>query len=943
MKHATHINIWLFPLLICLLTLLSGTPSLSQVPPEGPSAEEGTKAAPVVSSISITIQGDHKQEDKWREMAENLLFVQVGDTFSPAMLEETLEAMKLCKQFQAIDADTVEEEEGIGLVFSLKPFDLIKDIKIHGEHPVFEKEIVNEMTIYPGDAFVPEDLHKQIERIEAFLKGSGYIAPAATVTAEKDPKDGYYVVLVELKKGAYYSLRHIAFSGNHSFSALRLKMKLWRASLLVGSAGRFEEGNLKKGLEKLTKFYWKKGYPDCAINSTLDKDSETGDVSFAIDIHEGPQYKVEISGNEHFRSCTLKKQLVLAKTGNKSNLGVRKSAENIKKHYRNAGYLEAKVKVAEEMVGDDGKPVKHVRFAVKEGPGSVVERIRITGNDTFDDEKLNKQMLTRLPGWIHRGAFVPETLEGDLLAIKTLYLIHGFPDAEIKDQVEFNKDNQAVSVDIDIDEGKQVLVSSLKVTGVTMLSEEEVDEAIKLKKGTPFRRFMLQSDKNSLSALISEKGHPYVKVMEKVHIHENGFGAELEYVVDEGPYVEMGEIYYSGNFRTKDKILANELEIKPGEPFSLARMLEGQRNIRDLDIFNAVKFKTIGLKEKADKINLFAEIEEKKPYFLHVGGGYETQKGFFGKARVGDHNLFGTNKDVWIGGEVSFIGYLGEFEVREPRLFGSRVATTFSVFGERKEEFNQAFGTTTYGSSLGFGRKCTKDFALGLNFRLERREQFKSDSYDENSPDALSEQEFEPRTIFVTTPSINYDSRDSFVRPKKGIFSTLSVDVSQGLDNPLDDFLRYRFDLRFYFTPAKRLTLAWLGRVGYLDPYGTTRFVPQDQLFFLGGTLSVRGFRENLLAFDSKNNPVGGRLALVGSMEARIDVGYNFEVVTFFDAGRVSETYTTPVSKNFRSSVGGGLRYITPIGPIGVLYGIKLDRLKDEDFGQFHFTIGYTF
>jgi outer membrane protein insertion porin family len=280
-------------------------------------------------------------------MAENLLFVHVGDTFSPAMLEETLEAMKLCKQFQAIDAETIEEKEGIGLVFSLKPFDLIKDIKIHGEYPVFEQEIVNEMTIYPGDAFVPEDLRKQKERIEAFLQGSGYIAPAVTVTAEKDPKDGYYVVLVELKKGAYYFLRHIAFSGNHSFSSLRLKMKmkLWRASLLVGSAGRFVEGTLKKDLEKLTKFYWKKGYPDCVINSTLDKDSETGDVSFAIDIHEGPQYKVEISGNERFWRSTLKKQLVLAKTGNKSNLGVRKSAENIKKHYRKAGYLEAKLEL----------------------------------------------------------------------------------------------------------------------------------------------------------------------------------------------------------------------------------------------------------------------------------------------------------------------------------------------------------------------------------------------------------------------------------------------------------------------------------------------------------------------------------------------------------------------------------------------------------------------
>jgi outer membrane protein insertion porin family len=373
-------------------------------------------------------------------------------------------------------------------------------------------------------------------------------------------------------------------------------------------------------------------------------------------------------------------------------------------------------------------------------------------------------------------------------------------------------------------------------------------------------------------------------------------------------------------------------------------MLQGQRNIRNLKVFDSVKFKTIGLKEKNEEINLFVEVEEKKPYFVQAGGGYETDRGFFVHTKLGDHNLFGTNKDGWLGGGWSQIGYDGELGVTEPRLFGSRISATFGLFGERREEFNQDFGTTTFGSSLGFSRKWFRHVTTGLGFRFERRDQFRRDSEDLAIPMLEDDiDEFEPRSILVTTPSISYDTRDSFIRPRRGAFSSLSVDISKGLTNALDDFFKYRLDLRYYWSPLHRLTFAWLGRAGYIDPYGAIRKVPEDQLFFLGGTSDVRGFDENLLRFDGAGNPVGGRTAVVGGIEARIDLGHNFELATFYDVGRVTDTFDEIGLDEFRSSVGVGLRYVTPIGPIGFLYGMKLDRQEDESPGRLHFSIGYTF
>jgi outer membrane protein insertion porin family len=373
-------------------------------------------------------------------------------------------------------------------------------------------------------------------------------------------------------------------------------------------------------------------------------------------------------------------------------------------------------------------------------------------------------------------------------------------------------------------------------------------------------------------------------------------------------------------------------------------MLQGQRSLRNLDILESVTFDTVGLEEKKDKVDLFVDMEERKPYYVQAGGGYDSERGFFALTSLGDHNLFGTNRDAWLAGEVSQIGYRGETGLREPRLFGSRISTTLGAFSERREEFNQNFGTKTYGASLGLSRKWHKHLDTGLSFRFERRDQFVRDTKGP-ATDRLEDKsdEFEPRSILVTTPSIRYDNRDSFIRPKKGIFSQFAVDISKGLSNSLDDFFRYHLDLRYYWTPFERLTFAWHGRVGHVDPYGSNQKVPEDQLLFLGGISDVRGFDENLLRYDSRGDPVGGRTAVAGSVEARIDLGHNVELTTFYDAGSVRDTFDEAGSDEFRDAIGLGLRYVTPIGPIGLLYGIKLDPQDGESLGRLHFSIGYTF
>ncbi|MBN1930163.1 MAG: outer membrane protein assembly factor BamA [Desulfobacterales bacterium] len=904
-----------------------------------------TEAATVVEKISIQVHPSPFDKTDWVELANRLIFLKKGDLFATDQLQQSINALKLSKKFQKISVDSQEENGKITLFFDLIPSRFIKDIKIAGNYPLFEREILNVMTIYTGDIFFEEELPEQTVLIENLFKQDGYIHPKVDVTAQEDPKDGFFIVYIKIDKGHYYVLDRIKMDGNRVFSNLKIKskMKVWRVSLRPGSSGRFIEEFFKKDIIQLTQYYRKKGYAEAEVAYSLEKDDSSGSVTVLLKIKEGPRYKVEFSGNKAFWDRSLKKNLVLFTEGNKNNRGIRKSIRNIKERYQEAGYLEARVKVEREEKSIEDETVRILRFVVAEGPCTTVELIRIEGNHAFDDQKIKKQMLTRMPGFMEKGIFVPEILEDDINAIKSLYLKEGYSNIQIKPDLNWSDDKAKLSVALNISEGIQTIVSSMEVTGIQAISMKEAYAVISLKKGQPFRKYMLQSDENSLSALISEKGYPHVKVKGDVRFSSDQSNAQVIYNVDEGPDVKMGAIYYSGNFRTQKHILQKEIELREGDLFLLKKMFEGQRNIRNMEIFNSVKFKTIGLKEKRDKVDLFVEIEEKKPYFIDLGGGYDTERGLFVHAKAGDLNLFGTNKYGWVGGEASEIGYRVESGITEPRLFGSRISSNLNVFGERKEEFNQDFGTKTLGASLGFTRKQFKNLNLGLGFSFERREQYRLDSDSSNFDVDSKNDEFDPRSILVVTPTIFYNTRDSFIRPKKGIYSSFAVDISKGIENSLDDFLKYRLDLRFYWTPIHWLTFAWLGRAGYIDPYGAVDSVPDDQLFFLGGIADVRGFDENLLLFDADGDPVGGRSAVSASIEARIDLGRNYELTTFYDVGRVGDTISEKVSDGFRPSIGVGLRYITPIGPIGFLYGMNLDREEGESFGILHFSLGYTF
>ncbi len=903
--------------------------------------------APVVSRISILVHDLSPDADLLRQLARRLLHVKAGAPFSLEALEKSIKALKRSNLFKRIHVpDPVEREGKVALVFELTPFLLIKKIEIKGAFPLLEEDVLNKMHLRVGDPFDPKATGVIKRDIENLFKENGYIRPEAAIIAKQDEKDGRMGLTVSIHKGKYYRIRQVLLEGNRFFPDITLltPLKTWQASRLFWGMSRFVQADLKKDVKRLIRLYRREGFADVKIAPVLEKDPDSGRMAIRFRIREGPRYEIAFSGNKAFSDAVLLQALPLFTRGNQGDLALKRGIHRLTTRYRKAGFSRVHISVDDKIVEKDSGPVRSLRILIEEGPRFLMRSLRIQGNRFIEKDKIKEKILSRPSTFGKATGFFTGTWEEDKRAVKRLYLRNGFMDVQVTDALAFETDpktkNQWVDAVLSIQEGPRTLVGEVAFEGLSVFTEKEALQALSLKPGAPYRRYRLPADRELLKALISEKGHPYVTVSEKATVRKSPRVADIVYVIDEGPEVRVGNLFVRGNFRTKKGVITKKMKIQKGALFSLKSVLAATRRVSRIEALDNVRLQLIGFREKKARVDVVVNVNERKPYLFELGLGYDTVREAYLLGRLKDKNLLGLNKSIWIDGEYSRIGYKAEAGVTDPDFLQRGISATGTLFAQKEEQKNRAFGIRSQGATVRFQRRLSDRIDGGLAFRYESRKQVRL-----NEVPVLPEEqeEYEPRTLFVLTPSVHWISVDSLVRPKKGFIGRALVDVSKGLDNTLDDFIRYRLEARYYRSPLKGLTLAFRARWGVIQSYSPDDNVADDQLFYLGGLGDVRGFEENKLRTDASGNAVGGRMELLGNMEVRYDLGSRLEALVFLDMGAVLDAKTDAGEEGLRSSVGIGLNYITPVGPVSLMYGHKLDRKAGEGAGRVHFSIGYTF
>ncbi|MBN1575008.1 MAG: BamA/TamA family outer membrane protein [Chitinispirillaceae bacterium] len=901
----------------------------------------------VVSAVSFEIKGASDRSDELLSIAEKLVAFREQQPMDSSALRGSIRALRMCGMFERVG---VERSAG-SVKFLLTPARYVRDIRIRQSYPLFNDEVEKALSISPGNVFREEALKRQDSLINALYRREGFIAPRVDVTSREYSTGRDRVVLVRVQSGEYYRIETIEIKGNRAISAVQIKrrMKSWWTSFLPGSAGRFVEEVLREDVKMLTELYRSRRFADVAIRDTVIANARTHILRVVLSVTEGERYKVLFPPRRDrgFGRRVLKDDIALFKTGNRNNSGIRKSVQAIGKRMQEAGFLDAQVSASDTAVARRRYTERLVRFSINRGTRTTVSSITVRGAAAIDEATIRDQMLHVDKGREAKRAYNPDRLQEDVFAVEMLYRSRGFLKATAASTVVLK--GGAVAITIDLHEGVRTLIGVVSVdTGG--LPGIKLKKAVTVKTGNAYRSDQLKRDAYVLKTMISEQGYPHVVVTPVVAMNHDSSSADVEFRVNEGPKVILGDIRYVGAFRTKGKVLNREFRGLPGRPLSLKKIVDAQKGMRDLGLFSSVRFRTIGLREKRDTVHVFVEVTEKRPFHGTLGGGYQSDKKIFLNTKAGDRNLLGFGKEAWVGGEVSQIGgdlshidSRAEVGLLDPRLFGSPLRALIKLFGERASELNQDWWTRNYGVSTGLTASPGNRLVLGLGTSYEHRRLY----YTTGADPALSDNipgDRRPRDLVVMAPSFSWDRRDSFTRPRRGFLLSSSVDFSKSIGSTLDNFVKVQLEAKGFFTPHhSRFTWAGVVRGDYLRPYGGAEAVPADQRFYLGGTGDVRGFEENLFHPADSGGGIGGNVSLSASIEARIDLGSHFELALFTDVGRLENDITSIAPDQFRSSAGAGIRYITPIGPIGILYGWKLSPKPGEDAGAFHFSLGYTF
>ena len=343
----------------------------------------------LIWDVRVDVKDFYGSEEQWIDMVQSIAstYIKKGDRLSSFEVSRLATALKDCQRFRLIHLDTEMTETGLALLITVTPFRLIKNIRIRGKYPLFEKQIQNVMTIYPGGTFVAEEVDKQSELIAELYRRYGYIDPQVKIESIRDPEDSHYFLDVLIEKGQPYRLSRLEMIGNTAFQTSELK---WKMKSVRNTTGKFSEKLFLEDLEKLITFYRAQGFPDVVIEHHLNKKPQTGEVEVRIVFDEGDRYDVSFVGNTAFGSSALKKELALFKSGNRRGTGLRKSIRNINDKYHKAGYAEVAVNVETDVVMEQNISVKKLRIVIDEGTRSIVREIVISGNTIFSDRGVEK-------------------------------------------------------------------------------------------------------------------------------------------------------------------------------------------------------------------------------------------------------------------------------------------------------------------------------------------------------------------------------------------------------------------------------------------------------------------------------------------------------------------------------------------------------------------------
>jgi len=697
--------------------------------------------------------------------------------------------------------------------------------------------------------------------------------------------------------------------------------------------------------------------------------------NLVVTVEENPMInRVNFEGNSEVKDKDLEKEVELKERTMFTRAKVQSDVQRIIAVYRRAGFYSARVEP--KIIRLPQNRVDLI-YEITEGAETKVRSITFVGNEAFSDSDLRSQITTAETAWWKflstADRYDPDRLNYDKELLRRYYLKNGFADFRvISADAELAPDGESFYITFTAEEGPLYTVNSVAINkGDTNLDEESLRNAVMLTPGEDYDATKVDKSVENITIEAGKAGYAFAKVEPDIKKDEPNRKLDITYNITEGPRTYIERIDIIGNTRTLDEVIRRELRLYEGDAYNRVLVERGRRRLTSLDFFEK-----IDMREEPgsapDRVVLIVEVVEKSTGSLNLTAGYSTSDGIIGGISITERNLLGRGQNVRLDTQLSWDRQSLDFGFTEPYFMDMPLAAGFDLFATRSSDTDSArYDSTRYGGALRTAFRLDEWQSLSFKYTLSRRDVTVDEDERNNVSPAILDSEGITWKSSIATGYV-YDDLDNPNRPTKGFRGKSTLEIA-GLGG--DVYYASLDSAAYYFMPLffDGVILKLEANAGHMEPL-TSDDIPIQDRFFKGSD-SFRGFMRGGVGPRMSNargdtDAIGGQTYAIGTVETTFPLGlpdeFGLEGAVFSDFGTVfgapektekegqglcisdgdddnaeeCEVFDTPA---FRLSVGAGVIWQSPFGPLRVDVAYPLLKADYDEEELFRFSVGTRF
>jgi outer membrane protein insertion porin family len=828
-----------------------------------------------------------------------------GEPLCAESVRRTVELLFATGEFEDVIAESRSLDGGIEVTLRPVPAPRFQTLRVVGDRVKDEAAVARIARLRSGDLLTPARLERAGRDVALALAADGYLE--AQVSAEAPGAVGGATVFT-VRAGPRCRVSRLVAAAPASV------LEEVRRGGRPPAGAVFRRAESLSAAEKIRGRLVELGFWKASVQVREQYDPRSAGMALTIEADPGPFIRVEFEGERPPAGVRRDVERLLREGAVKPDV-LEEASDFLEAQYRTQGHREPRI--AHRL--EDVALSERVVYRAEPGPLARVASVRVSGAPE-----------TPLPILATRAGepLQDRLLEEDARRLKRALEDDGY--AESRVDLEVPEGGGTLPVVFQVRAGPRTLVASFEVRCDVATPGVATPRELRERVSLPYRVTDLAQDRADLQTVYRNAGYPRAVVTPEATFSADRSEAHVVLRVLPGRRATVDGIVVTGPEHTQEVVVRRELLVEDGKPLGLQAVLESQRRLASLGLFESVSISELDTGDEGDR-TLVVRAREGPPTTVAYGIGYSERDLLRGSAEATRRNLFGMDRSLSAFARISFRGSRLLASYREPYLFGRRQELFATAF--REEENRESFDFIRYGGLFQTSHPLSRDFRLILRYSYLR-----TNTFNITVPLDEVDRQFQDSTFSGPSFSVVNDDRDDALDPRAGHFLGADLQLSMRALGG-DSFLKSYLQAALYRRIRSGVVLALSGRLGLGETFGqgVPDRLPLPDRFFAGGDYSLRGFK-----IDSVD-PEGGNALLLGSAEVRVDAGRRLSVAGFLDAGNVYRLVGDLTLSDLRYSAGPGIRYRSAVGPIRVDWGFKLNRRPGESASHLHVTVGHAF